>query len=412
MSYKEYVSRDYKPARTDIICEFNFKPAKGVSVLDAAGGIAAESSVGTWDKVMTETKKVSNMRAIAYYVRKNIVRIAYPLELFEPGNISQLLSSVAGNVFGMDILNSLLLKDIIFPKNYVKSFKGPRHGINGLRKKFKIYDRPLIGTIIKPKIGLSSSQHAKIAFKAWVGGCDIVKDDENLTNQDFNPFKLRVNKTLALMRKAEQLTGEKKAYLANVTAPYDEMLKRVKYVEKAGGTHIMIDVLTVGWSALQEIRKHTKLPIHAHRAMHAAMTRSEDFGMSMKVIAKLCRLIGVDQLHTGGILGKMSESKNEVLETVEAITSKKNDLGMLKQVMPVASGGLYPGVVEKLVKILGKDVIIQAGGGIHGHPRGTEAGAKAMRQALHAAIERIPLKRYAETHEELKEAIKKWGVKK
>ncbi len=147
------------------------------------------------------------------------------------------------------------------------------------------------------------------------------------------------------------------------------------------------------------------LVIHAHRAGHAAFTKNQKHGIVMRTIAKISRIIGVDQLHVGTVVGKMCETKEEVLDNIDAL---KSDMKGLRKVMPVASGGLHPNLVPDLIKIFGKDFIIQAGGGIHGHPNGTVAGAIAMRQAVHAVLEGVNLLEYAKTHVELKKAINLW----
>ena len=171
---------------------------------------------------------------------------------------------------------------------------------------------------------------------------------------------------------------------------------------------MMIDILTTGWSSLQAMRdQEYKLLIHAHRAGHAAFTRSHKHGINMVVIAKVARLIGVDQLHVGTAVGKMSETREEVLENKKACTEP---LYGIKPVLPIASGGLHPGMVPKLVEIFGKETVIQAGGGIHGHPDGTIIGARAMRQAVDAAMKGIKLKEYAKEHPELEKALEKWPV--
>ena len=169
---------------------------------------------------------------------------------------------------------------------------------------------------------------------------------------------------------------------------------------------VMIDILTTGFAALQTLREAGfKLALHGHRAGHAAFTRPERHGVSMRIIAKLARLAGIDQLHVGTAVGKMAEPKERVLENIEAL---KMPMTGIKPAMPVASGGLHPALVPELLKIFGVDAIIQAGGGVHGHPDGTEAGAKAMRQAIEAAMKGISLREYAEEHPELKKALERW----
>ncbi|MCL2359449.1 type III ribulose-bisphosphate carboxylase [Candidatus Bathycorpusculum sp.] len=405
MKYLDFIELTYKPKASDLICTFHVEP-EGISLEEAAGGVAAESSIGTWTELTTEKPYIKKLSAHVYSIKNNTIKIAYPAELFESNNMPNILSSIAGNVFGLKTLKNLRLLDIEFPKSIITSFDGPQFGVDGIRKLLKIQKRPLIGTIIKPKLGLNTTDHSKTAYDAWIGGCDIVKDDENLSNQKFNPFSDRLTKTIEARDKAQSQTDERKAYLINITADTKTMLKRAKAVEAQGGEYIMIDILTCGWSALQTLRSQKfKLAIHAHRAGHAAFTKNPTHGIAMKPITTIARIIGVDQLHVGTAVGKMSENKTTVLENIEACTSKS---GGLKPILPVASGGLHPRLVPKLMETFGNDVILQAGGGIHGHPEGTTAGAKAMRQAVEATLELRSLTDYAKNHRELAFALKQW----
>jgi ribulose-bisphosphate carboxylase large chain len=405
LRYIDFVDLNYNPKETDLICTFRVEP-EGISLKEAAGGVAAESSVGTWTELTTTKPYVEQLAAHVFSIEGNTAKIAYPIELFEAGNMPNILSSVAGNVFGLKALKNLRLNDIMLPDQLVRGFKGPQFGIEGIRKLLKVSERPLVGTIIKPKLGLKTADHAQVAYEAWSGGCDIVKDDENLSSQSFNPFEERVVQTLESRDKAEEETGERKVYMVNITAETDIMLKRAEKVLDHGGKYVMVDILTCGWSALQTLRdQNFKLVIHAHRAGHAAFTKNPKHGVSMRVIAKVARIIGVDQLHVGTVVGKMSETRQEVLENIDALKMLMDEL---KQVMPVASGGLHPRLVPALMETFGKDFIIQAGGGIHGHSDGTRAGATAMRQAVAATLEGVSLEEYAKTHRELEVALELW----
>ncbi len=422
--YESFLQLNYKPKKTDIVCQFKVQPSKGYTLEEISSIIAGESSVGTWTDVQTMNKSIGKKlspKVFEINKKEKRIRIAYPIELFELGNLPGVLSSIGGNIYGMSSVKGLFWEDVTLPKKLLHSFLGPQYGIKGIRKYLKVYDRPLVGTIVKPKVGLNSEEHAIVAYDSWLGGCDIVKDDENLTSQNFNKFKTRFLKTIKKCKEAEKETGEKKVYLCNCTAPADEMLKRIKFVENHGGNYIMLDILTLGWSALQWARKQTKLPIHAHRAGHAMFDRIEfgvGFGMSMEVIAQLSRMVGVDTLHIGAVYGKMQGPKEEVLhieQDIEKDYTKKTHQYLkqrwygMKPVFGVASGGVYPGVVPKIMKSMGKDVVIQAGGGIHGHPSGTLYGARAMRQAVKATLENKTLKQYSKNHPELKQALEKWG---
>lgn len=405
MKYVDFVNLNYKPKDTDLVCTFVVDPLD-ITLKEAAGGVAAESSVGTWTELTTVQPYVEKLAATVFSMQGNTIKIAYPIELFEAGNMPNILSSVAGNVFGLKALKNLRLLDIEFPKSLIDSFKGPAFGIKGIRELVKVPNRPLVGTIIKPKLGLKTVDHAKVAFNAWAGGCDVVKDDENLSSQDFNPFEERLVQTLESRDRAEKETGERKVYMINITAETDVMLKRAQAVIDQGGEYVMVDILTCGWSALQTLRNQNfKLVLHAHRAGHAAFTKNLLHGISMKPIATVARIIGVDQLHVGTVVGKMSETQEEVVENIHVC---KTEMGNLKPVLPVASGGLHPRLVPALLKTFGNDVVLQAGGGIHGNPLGTVSGAKAMRQAVDATLEGKTLEEYAKTHKELQAALDTW----
>jgi ribulose-bisphosphate carboxylase large chain len=375
---------------------------------EVAGGIAAESSVGTWTRVETEIKEVfDRLHARVLETEKitGFLKIAYPLDLFEAGNIPQLLSSVAGNIFGLKEIRNLKLLDLILPGKYVQSFAGPALGIDGIRKLTGVFDRPLIGCIIKPKLGLDFKAHARVAYEVFEGGVDFVKDDENLTSQDFNPFEKRVKEICSNVLKQ----WNKKIYAFNVTGPIEVMGERAKLVKSKNGNCIMIDFLTAGFAALQSLGNiNLGLIIHGHRAMHAAFTRG-DQGISMLVLAKLARLAGVDSLHTGTVVGKMEGEKEEVRKINQFLLSEWYGI---KPVLPVASGGLHPGLVPNLVKILGKNVLLNFGGGIHGHPNGPRAGAMAVKAAVEATQRGISLLEYGKINEDLAIALEHWAAER
>jgi len=361
-----------------------------LSVKKAAEHVAYESSTGTWTTIHTEKPYMKRLAAKVFSIRGNCIKIAYPIDLFELDNIPEILSSVAGNIFGMKVLDALRLEDISLPKTVINRYKGPKYGIAGVRKLLKVRKRPLLGTIVKPKLGLKTNDHARVCYDAWIGGCDLVKDDENLSSQKFNPFEKRVLQTLKMRDKAEKETGERKMYMPNVTAETKEMIRRAEFVKNNGGKYMMVDVITCGWSAIQTLRNmDLNLVLHGHRAMHAAFTRGKDFGISMLTIAKMCRLIGMDQLHIGTVVGKMEggyEEVHEIEEEIEKGFVKKGDHVLaqkwysIKPMFPVCSGGLAPKHVPRLVKLLGKNIIIQMGGGIHHY--GTKKGAKMAREAV------------------------------
>jgi len=357
-----------------------------------------------------------------------LVKIAYPVELFEEGNMPAFLASIAGNIFGMKRAAGLRLEDIYLPRKFLEYFKGPSKGLKGVKEIFKVYDRPIVGTVPKPKEGYTPDEVEKLAYELLSGGLDYIKDDENLASPSFCRFEARAKAIMKVIDKVEKETGERKAWFANITADVREMEKRLKLVADYGNPYVMVDVVITGWSALTYIRDKAEeygLAIHAHRAMHAAFTRNKYHGISMYVLAKLYRIIGVDQLHVGTAgVGKLEGEKLDVIRYARILREEHfkpdpDDLFHLEQPMyhikpavPASSGGLHPGILPPVIEALGKDIVIQVGGGVIGHPDGPRAGAAAVRQALEAINKGIPLEEYAKSHRELARALEKWGFTK
>ena len=421
--YTEFVDYGYKPAKDDLIVLFYFEPAPGISLKEAIGRVASESSTGTWTTLYKLPPRMKKLQATAFQVDGNYVKVAYPAGLWEEGNLPQLLSGIAGNIFGMKALKNLRLVDATLPKSYIKYFKGPHFGNAGIRKMMKIPKRPLTGAVPKPKIGYSAQEHAEIGFETWMGGFDFVKDDENLSSTTFNRFSDRVKALTKLRDKAENLTGERKSAFINITAETDEMKKRADMLKDYGWNYAMIDVVVTGTSGVMTMRDYCSdlgLAIHAHRAMHAMFDRNPKHGMSMEFLAKMMRLVGISQIHTGTAVGKLVGSKEEVLACANVLRQPERtkavkhvlmeqEWGGIKTAFPVSSGGLHPGLVPDVMNIYGNELILLVSGGIHGHPKGTRAGAKAAMQAIEATMDGETLEEKAKSAPELALALAKWG---
>ncbi|PWI48176.1 type III ribulose-bisphosphate carboxylase [Candidatus Heimdallarchaeota archaeon B3_Heim] len=421
--YHDFIDRDYKSGEDEIIALYYFDKADEVSVDDTIGRLASESSIGTWTTLETLDDRIFGMRGRAFSNTDDLVKISYPLILWEMNNVPQLMSGIAGNIFGMKAVKSLRLVDATLPLDYVKSFKGPNMGTEAIQKIFKRKEGPLLACVPKPKIGMTVEQHCQVAWDAWSGGVDLIKDDENLTSQSFNKFQARVEEMAKTRDKAEKETGDIKDALINVTAETKEMEKRTKLIHDHGFRYFMIDVVTTGFSAVQTLREvagDLDMAMHAHRAMHATFTKHYTHGISMYFLAKLMRLIGLDNLHIGTVVGKLDSPKQDVIDMKNLLLDQeitesegrklKQSWGSIKGTLPVASGGLHPGVLPEVMTVYNTtDMILQVGGGIHGHPDGTHAGAKASVQALEAWKEDISLEDKAKSAPELAKALGKWG---
>jgi ribulose-bisphosphate carboxylase large chain len=419
-----YIDLKYAPQKDDFVTVLWVKGDCGLEKL--AEGLAAESSVGTWTELTTMNDFVwKKLRAkvfkmIKFSENSGYVYIAYPFDHFDSKNLLQILASIRGNIYGMKEIKELKFMDWTMPEKFQRQFPGPSIGVKEIRKMVGTKTRPHVGTIVKPKVGLNPSEWSKVAGEAFLGGLDMVKDDENLVDQDFCRWQDRVVKTIDAAEKARDETGDGKIYVSNITDFVPRMMERIDFLAEHGWKMCMIDVYMMGIAGLQqvleELHKRDFL-VHAHRAGHGAETRGNT-GASFTFWEKIYRLLGVSQLHTGTGVGKMEGSpffvrkygeiaKEEKVKGAEPMFLNFRWSRKIKPMMPVASGGLHPGQVEGVCAIYGKDVTIMAGGGIHGHPGGTLHGAMAHRAASEAVDKGIPLIR--SQNADLKTAIEKWG---
>ena len=379
----------------------------------AAEALATEQTTGTWTGISTLERKIfERYGGRVTDIAGDIVTVAYPAADFsiDVGAVPQILSIIAGNLFGLHSIDKIRLEDVWFPKSIRKGFKGPKFGAAGLRKILKRPEKPLVGTIVKPKIGLSPKATAKYVYEAGAGGLTNSKDDETLVDQRFCPLQ---DRTAAIAEALDKLKdeGHMMVHAINVSTSGHKIVEVAEKAQAWGAKQIMVDVLTSGFAAVQALAedRSIKVPIHVHRTMHGAMTRDPLHGIAMLPIAKLCRMCGGDALHVGTLgIGKMEGDRKGDRDNIDACFDAS--VGY-KEVMPVCSGGVYPGLIDKIVKAAGFNVQIQAGGGVAGHPGGVRKGALGMSQAVDAAYLGIPLAEYARTHEELRIALELWGSK-
>ncbi len=375
----------------------------------AADALAGEQSTGTWVRVGFETDTLMERhRAKVLDVTGNIVRVAFPFENFGPV-IPMLLTTTAGNLFEMGDFKNVKLMDLEFPKEFVKEFKGPKFGIDGTKRMLGVKGRPLIGCIVKPCVGLPPEEFAEACYQAAVGGVDFIKDDELIANPGYSQIEERTNKTVEALDRANAEKGEKTMYAVNVTDEVDRIMENADTAIENGANCLMLNFVTAGFSALRVLceDESVKVPVHCHRDMFAAFTRSDVHGIHTQVVSKLARLCGGDQVHVGAVIGKLYEGIDSVMQSVKVL---KEDFYDISPSLPVSSGGQHPGKIPENLKLLDEDALILAGGGIFGHTDGAMAGARAMRQALDATLSGISLEEYAKEHTELKAAIEQWGL--
>jgi ribulose-bisphosphate carboxylase large chain len=388
----------------------DYEAGIGVDPIEAAAAVAGESSTATWTVVWTDRlTDHDHYQAKAYEVtavpgRENeyIARIAYDLDLFEEGSIANLTASIIGNVFGFKALQALRLEDMRFPLHYVKTFQGPPHGIVMEREYLDKFGRPLLGATVKPKLGLSAKNYGRVVYEALRGGLDFTKDDENINSQPFMRWRDRFLYSIEGVNRASAASGEVKGHYMNVTAgTMEDMYERAEFARELGSVIVMID-LTIGYTAMTSMSRWARrngMILHLHRAGHGTYTRQKAHGVSFRVISKWCRLLGVDHIHAGTVVGKlegdpgMAKGYYDTLRLPFVPANPETgiyfdqDWGSMPGVMPVASGGIHAGQMHQLLHYLGEDVVLQFGGGTIGHPQGIDAGATANRVATEAMIQ-------------------------
>lgn len=425
-----YLNLDLDP--TDgkyMLVVFHLEPYPGHTLKDYATEVAAESSTGSNLRVGTATDFSDDLNAIVYKLdeEKNLAYIAYPWRIFDRGgNVQNVMTYVVGNVFGMSGLKALKALDCWIPEEMMTQFDGPSTTIHDAKSYLGIEGRPILGTIVKPKIGLKPKEFAEVCYSFWKGGGDFVKFDEPQADQDFCPIRECVDEITEQMARVEEETGKHKIMSFNISAPdFATMKERAEYIKskmKPGSYAFLVDGITAGWTAVQTARREwPDVFLHFHRAGHGAYTRKENpFGFSVPFMTKFGRLCGSSAMHTGTAgIGKMAGTvKEDITAAHHGIFDKskgdyfEQDWYGMKHMAPIASGGLNPVLLKPYADAVGTtDFITTMGGGVHSHPGGTEKGATALLQACEAWQQGIDIQEYAKDHEPLAQAVEFYGNK-
>ncbi len=402
--------------------ETPFAPEKAAAVL------AGEQSSGTFVAVPGETEELKQRFAARVEsvelletvnepaipgatsstgkYNRAMVKVSWSIENFGY-NLPVMVSTLQGNLYEIKQFTGLKLMDIELPPSFGSHYKGPAFGIEDCRKLTSVNDRPLIGTIIKPSIGLTIEQTAGVVEALAEAGIDFIKDDELLSSSANSNFNDRVDAVMKVINNHADKTGKKVMFAFNISGEMDEMLQRYEKITKAGGTCIMISINSVGLSATKKICDQKQLAIHAHRNGWGMLTRHPLLGIDFKAYQKLWRLAGVDQLHVNGIQNKFWESDDSVVGSIEACLSPMYNH---KTVLPVVSSGQWGGqAFETYRRTKTIDLLYMAGGGIMAHPMGAAAGVIALQQAWKAAVDGLSLEEAAKEYKEFGESVKKFS---
>jgi ribulose-bisphosphate carboxylase large chain len=397
----------------------------------AAVILAGEQSSGTFVRVPGETEELkarfsARVESIEYletvstpgipggaafhkgpYHRANI-KVSWSIENFGY-NLPVLVSTLQGNLYELAQFTGLKLMDIEFPPSFSGHFAGPQFGITGCRALTGVNGRPLIGTIIKPSIGMTPGQTATLVGTLAEAGIDFIKDDELLSASANSPFEERVEAIMRVINDYAGRTGKKVMYAFNISAEIDTMLRRYEYIVAAGGTCAMVSLNSVGLSGVKKVADQRQLAIHGHRNGWGMLNRHPLLGIEFPAYQKLWRLAGVDQVHVNGIRNKFWESDDSVVRSIEACLSPF--LGGYS-ILPVVSSGQWGGQApETYRRTKTVDLLYMAGGGIMAHPDGPAGGVTALRQAWQAAVDGLSVEEAAGKYPEFAKSVKKFGGK-
>jgi ribulose-bisphosphate carboxylase large chain len=404
-----------------------------IDLADAAAVIAGEASTATFVKLTgAAAERVERLHAARVeriaerdardspslpvarqtkeLFRRAEVTISWPLANTGP-SIPNILAAVAGNLFECREVTGLRLLDLDLPAALLGPYRGPQFGIAGTRKLAGVHGRPLIGTIIKPSVGLDPSETAALVEKLVEGGIDFIKDDELMADPPHCPFAERVKAVMAVIRRHTERSGKTAMFAFNITGEIDEMLARHDLVVREGGSCVMVSLNWVGTTGVARLRRHASLPIHGHRNGWGFFSRCPSLGFEFKAWHKVHRLAGADHIHVNGLRNKFSEPDESVIASAQSCLAPLfADHPDPLQVMPVFSSGQTVRQAADTFAAIGTvDLIHAAGGGIMAHPGGIAAGVAALRQAWEAAVAGVPLAEFARSHKELRQAMEKFG---
>ena len=402
---------------------------------EAAAVMAGEQSTGTFVRVAGETEELRERfgaRVESVVVlgesrapslpgawapksgparwRTAEVTLSWPLHNFGP-SLPNLLAAVAGNLWELKAFSGMRLLDLALPPEFLERYRGPQFGVEGTRRLTGVRDRPLIGTIIKPSVGLSPEATAERVAQIAEAGIDFIKDDELQADGPHCPFEERLRAVMRVLDAHADRTGRRVMYAVNITGEVDEMLRRHERVVVARNTCVMVSLNSIGLPALAALRAQCQVAIHGHRNGWGLLGRSPAIGMSFIAWQKLWRLAGIDHVHVNGLSNKFCESDASVTASArECLTPMFSPPHRGCEIMPVFSSGQSAAQAPATYRALGSvDLIHACGGGIMAHPGGVAAGVRSVLQGWEAAVAGIPLGEYARTHRELAEALTRFG---
>jgi ribulose-bisphosphate carboxylase large chain len=348
--------------------------------------------------------------------RRARIKVSFPIANIG-NNLPTLAATLAGNLFDLGETSGVRLEHVTIPGEFRARFERPRQGIAGTRALTGVERGPLIGTIIKPNVGLSSEATAGLVAQLCEAGVDFIKDDECCGNPEHAPTPERIKAVMQEVRRWRERSGKHVMVAFNISDEHDAMLRHAELVEAEGGSCVMVSLNWVGFSSVQALRRRSALALHAHRNGFGMFSRHPALGMDFQPYQLLWRLAGVDHMHVHGLQGKFSQPDREVIESAHACLTPLADGAQAPpdpadRVLPAFSSGQWAGTMPAtLVAVPSGDLLFMAGGGILAHPGGPRAGVESLRQAWQASTSGHTLVDAARDAPELRDALAFFGSK-
>lgn len=384
-----------------------------------AEGIALGLTIGSWtDLPLLEQEQLKHHKGNVISIKEfgedihplkaDLIRaeisIAYPSANFSPD-----LPAILTTVFGkLSLDGEVKLLDLDFSHDLLSHFPGPRYGIEEIRHTLGVSGRPLLMSIFKGVIGRDLDYLSAQLRQQALGGVDLVKDDEILFDNPLTPFEKRITTGKEVLQNVYEETGHRTLYAVNLSGRTSELRGKARKARELGADALLFNVHAYGLDVLQELAEDDEiaLPLMAHPAFSGAFTSSAFYGLATPLaLGKLIRYAGADFSLFPSPYGSVALEKTAALALGKELTRDSP----LKRSFPVPSAGIHPGLVPLLLADYGIDSIINAGGGVHGHPAGAAGGGQAFRQAINAVLQGETLQAAGKQHEELQTALKLWG---
>lgn len=401
---KENIIATYYVESKDLL-----KSVKSIAIGQSIGNPDIRTQRDSPEILKRNMAKILDTKNNLQSMHKGMIKIAYPLVNWDPkeDGITHLLCTLMGGQMDIDIIDACKLIDIELPSDFTKYFKGPKFGMGEIKKRTKAANRPLLGAIIKPKTGLTIDQLKEMVEELLRGGADFIKEDEILANPDFCKFRDRIEIISAIVNDFSDDEGREIFYAPCINGDYPYFLDRARFADEMGirAVHLNIWAGLPAYRALRDLDMKNTAIFFQKSGDKVITGEHNSFSIHWNVVCKLARLMGADFIHAGMWGGYLSDSKEELAHVINSLRGKNSVLATV----PSLSCGSHPGLVDTTIKNFGTDLMMTAGGSIHGHPMGSEAGARAMRQAFDCVVKGENIKEYMADKPELKAAIEEWG---